>query len=751
MSYDPIPPRVWSRVQNPCTFILPDDQYLSSYIPLTGQTVSQGQADYEMKQLYKGNILQYKGNSARLTKSQKYSQLARCSGPNRTKVFATQSETYTNPNTTGLLRQNFITYPFPNDIVGAPNNISGPFAYNIPNPNNCPGFSIQDGGTLVCGTYVNPCSGEIIKNKLTPPTICNPASASNVPGSAILCWNVKAQTWFPRQRYVMNNSTNKWPINYKGLVSALTCSNSQPKLSLQGFNNNNNITFKQMEYNDDIFDIYNDLINTDKSIINTDKSIINTDKSIINSYKNIMNRDTYTINDDTYTINGDTATIYSDTDLYNSDTYSVYSDKNMIDSDRATINSDKNMIDSDRATINSDKATINSDKYKVYKNKNSNKYMLSNKDMLNNKDMINIIDTDITDIQNILNTDAIYKNSTSYDINIDLKPNSIFPVDSFNIYVDGIFYKNVVNNKTYKYTITNLTKVDHIITITSVTNGIESTMSRPIYIKYTPIDRSPLPPVETNNTCELKDICRIMNEKFGLLNTSISNVFLSTTNISDRLTEFEILKALLNSTIIKEIGSFIEQYVMLMYDDSTVYMPIPLYDEFKTALKELEEILLENPELLISELATISTKNIRTLRKTKSNKNITNRVNKIQFLSPDSINMGKVFIGNYNEILSLLKNAFDKKIEARAARLDSVDWKKDSDILNNAIKLKEYIENLNKTISLFNLGVETIPVELKQQYIIYHSLYGVPPNLEYDPKLMKPILEDLGLFDGNVL
>ena len=55
MSYNPIPPRVWSRVQNPCTFIDPDDLYLSSYIPLTGQTVSQGQADYEMKQLYKGN------------------------------------------------------------------------------------------------------------------------------------------------------------------------------------------------------------------------------------------------------------------------------------------------------------------------------------------------------------------------------------------------------------------------------------------------------------------------------------------------------------------------------------------------------------------------------------------------------------------------------------------------------------------------------------------------------------------------
>jgi len=221
MSYNPIPPRVWSRVQNPCTFIVPGDQYLSSYIPLTGQTVSQAQADYEIKQLYKGNILQYKENSAMLTKSQKYSQLARCAGPNRRKVYATQSETYSNPNSTGLLKQNFVTYPFPNQLVGAPNNISGPFAYGIPNPDGCSGNSVQDGGTLVYGTYVNPCSNEVIKNCVRPATICNPASASNVPGYSFLCWNIRSQTWFPKPRYFMNNSTDKWPINYKGLVSAI--------------------------------------------------------------------------------------------------------------------------------------------------------------------------------------------------------------------------------------------------------------------------------------------------------------------------------------------------------------------------------------------------------------------------------------------------------------------------------------------------------------------------------------------------
>jgi hypothetical protein len=225
MSYNPIPPRVWSRVQNQCTYIIPGSTYEQAYIPLTNQIVSQGQADYEMKMFYKGNILQYKGNSARFTKSQKYSQLARCAGPNRTKVFATQSQTYTNPNTTGLLRVGYSTYPFPNQIVGAPNNISGPFVYNIRNPNDCSSNSIQDGGSLVCGTYANPCSGEIYKRGSPIVTVCYPAAASNVPGPEYLCWNYKIQTWFPRTRYVMNNSTNKWPINYKGFVSAVNLNN----------------------------------------------------------------------------------------------------------------------------------------------------------------------------------------------------------------------------------------------------------------------------------------------------------------------------------------------------------------------------------------------------------------------------------------------------------------------------------------------------------------------------------------------
>jgi len=222
-NYLPIPPRVWSRVQDPCTYLNPNDDYTTAYIPLTKQTVLLAQANYEGKILYKGNILQYKKNSSQLTKSQKYTQLAKGLGPSRTKVFATQSETYTNPNTTGLLRVNYNELPFPNQLVGEPNNISGPFQYNVPNPYDCSNNVLKVGGNLVCGTYANPCTNEIIKSGKVTATICNPSYYSDVPGSPIqLCWNNKLQTWYPKQRYFMNNSTDKWPQNYKGFVSATT-------------------------------------------------------------------------------------------------------------------------------------------------------------------------------------------------------------------------------------------------------------------------------------------------------------------------------------------------------------------------------------------------------------------------------------------------------------------------------------------------------------------------------------------------
>jgi len=254
MSYLPQPPRAWSRVQSACTFINPNDNYTQDYSVLVNRELNPGAANYLTELINKGNVLQYKVNSAQLTKRQKYSQLAKGFGPNRTKVFATQSTTYTNPNTTGLLRIASSEIPYPNILVGQPNNPSGPFVPNVANPFDCSNNGIlEDGGHLVCGTYVNPCTKEIISQSTNnSPFIFNPSFCSDVPGRPIaLCWDKGIQPWYPKPRYIMNNSTNKWPVNYKGLVSAIRP--QAPTIQLNGllltWINTNNCLVPVSSYN----------------------------------------------------------------------------------------------------------------------------------------------------------------------------------------------------------------------------------------------------------------------------------------------------------------------------------------------------------------------------------------------------------------------------------------------------------------------------------------------------------------------
>ena len=193
--YLPEPPRAWYRVVNVCTNTNVNNA--SSYYTLLEAAA----------QLNKGNVLQYKKNSSNLTQKQQYAQIAKGMWTNRTKTWATQSETYSNPNTTGLQRVNYVETPIPN--------------VNVNGSNLCPfATTFKDGGNLVCNVYQNQCTGEVAK--VIPTSKYHPSSDSNVPGPIVpLYWNEKVNTWYPRQRYTMNNSGNKWPQNYKLFVSAL--------------------------------------------------------------------------------------------------------------------------------------------------------------------------------------------------------------------------------------------------------------------------------------------------------------------------------------------------------------------------------------------------------------------------------------------------------------------------------------------------------------------------------------------------
>lgn len=199
--YNPKPPRVWSRVQNPCTYNV--DSQTSVYVPLTGKNVSVIEYQHEKQMLLKGNVLQHKKNSSGLTKQQRYSQISKGLWTNRTKSWATQSQTYTNPNTSSLQQINY-------EVVQLSNSN---------NPFGCNDNYIKTGGILLGNTIVNPCTNEVIKKTYNNPY--NLTSGSDVPGPIqSLYWDGTVQTWYPRQNLTMNNSSDKWPTNYKGLVSA---------------------------------------------------------------------------------------------------------------------------------------------------------------------------------------------------------------------------------------------------------------------------------------------------------------------------------------------------------------------------------------------------------------------------------------------------------------------------------------------------------------------------------------------------
>jgi len=215
--YLPIPPRAWSRVDNKCTYDNPTSVNIDN-----SDSIYDAAIFYRAALINKGNVLQYKKNSTHLTKKQRYAQIAKGLWTNRTKTWATQSATYTNPNTTSLKRVGYVEYP-KNDITpGSPANISGPYVpvSVLKDPFNCPELTFKDGGSLVCGVYQNPCTGEVVDKTYQPKYY--PTSDSNVPGPIQqLYWDPKLQTWYPKQRLTMNNSTNKWPTNYKLFKSAI--------------------------------------------------------------------------------------------------------------------------------------------------------------------------------------------------------------------------------------------------------------------------------------------------------------------------------------------------------------------------------------------------------------------------------------------------------------------------------------------------------------------------------------------------
>jgi hypothetical protein len=259
--YLPQPPRDWSRVQNSCSTTIDITNTTNGFIrmPLTGELVPPSLLAEKMAMLNKGNVLQYKANSSNLTSVQRYSKIAKGQWTNRNTTWATQSTRgYTNPNNSSLKRAgnvvNVSIDPITGEIIGETNNpVTCPKPIIIINeglPANSQASEgepsvpppvdptpasetfpaiesdtpvepivIQDDGNLICSIQEDVCTG-LIKSSLSQ-KLCNPTTDSDVPGQIQdLCWNDGTPTWYPRQRYIMTNSTNKWPVNAQ-LLSAV--------------------------------------------------------------------------------------------------------------------------------------------------------------------------------------------------------------------------------------------------------------------------------------------------------------------------------------------------------------------------------------------------------------------------------------------------------------------------------------------------------------------------------------------------
>jgi len=256
--YNPKPTREWYRFENRCSTTAFNPQIDINTLITPGNSISNA-IKYQLDVYKKGNILQYKKNSANLTKNQRYAQIAKGMWTNRTKTWSSQSEVTSNPNSDMLKRVNYknkiiqnysvngteIIQPRLCPVIPTTDTQPLPIPSNTPNTNPVlppandappppPPFilppyvdkptiiypvEIQDGGTLIGPVVENPCTGQILDRTYTQD--CYPTTDSDVPGPIkFLCWNDGMQTYYPKTKLTYGTSGNKWPTNAKLIFSA---------------------------------------------------------------------------------------------------------------------------------------------------------------------------------------------------------------------------------------------------------------------------------------------------------------------------------------------------------------------------------------------------------------------------------------------------------------------------------------------------------------------------------------------------
>ena len=222
-----------------------------------------------------------------------------------------------------------------------------------------------------------------------------------------------------------------------------------------------------------------------------------------------------------------------------------------------------------------------------------------------------------------------------------------------------------------------------------------------------------------NNNIENKD-CNISNKlyPYGLylcdddntshtvVNTIDVKPSINITNIFDICSTTQYYNELMKSDTIIQINLFISQYNSL--GDNITNVQIMSLDDFNNLNMGLTLLLKKY--------------------------SIYNKTSKSCYI--ESI------ISNYKNILKCIYKAFTDKKAFSDLCLTSKKWANDSLILNNIELLKKYIEQLNNNTKLFSITVEAPLMVIKPEYLIYHELYGYPPDGEYNPELLLQITKN---------
>ena len=255
-NYLPIPPRLLERTNATCEILFEKLENGTVFYPYFNKKVTFSQAAYLTKMLYKGNILQYPSPSTKvggMTKKMNYARIVKGFGKYRKNGWASQTDSYTSPNSNMLHRTQYsITSNNLNGEIKLPGCDDDPFIENIVLPISSdpvqdlenPVFpplndpadiitynypivpikpilidSIIEGGRLRHCTRGNICTGEV--KEFVKQIPCFPTSASDVPGPIInLCYPSNFPAFYPRVRKTYTNPSTKWPINSKTAIPA---------------------------------------------------------------------------------------------------------------------------------------------------------------------------------------------------------------------------------------------------------------------------------------------------------------------------------------------------------------------------------------------------------------------------------------------------------------------------------------------------------------------------------------------------